>query len=169
MCGIAGTIFFSLTGDPAIRIRHFGRALAHRGPDGSGWLTSDGLTLSCKTNDETATGSARVLFVHRRLAILDLSNASAQPMVSLDGRFAITFNGEIYNYIELREQLAKDWRFRSTGDTEVFLAAYAVWGTEAFKKLVGMYAAAILDVERKTVCLVRDPFGIKAALYRAMF
>src|SRR5229473_3068968 len=116
MCGIAGIV--SLDGtpvprlDPALAV--LDRMIAHRGPDGSGAWTST----------SRAAGLA-----HRRLAIIDLSDAARQPML-VPGPLAITYNGEVYNYLELRKALAHDWDFRSNSDTECILATYARYGTE---------------------------------------
>jgi asparagine synthase (glutamine-hydrolysing) len=111
-------------------------------------------------------GVPQAVFVHRRLSILDLHESGRQPMTWGDGRYAIAFNGEVYNYLELRGELERlGHRFRSTGDTEVVLASYAQWGTAAFARFVGMFAFAILDVQERKVVLCRDPFGIKPLYY----
>ena len=122
-------------------------SMAARGPDGSGlWASPDG----------------RTALAHRRLAIIDLTEAGAQPMASADARLHITFNGEIYNYRELREALAAEGEvFRSHSDTEVLLALYARRGATMVHALRGMFAFAIWDEARKTLFLARDPFGIK--------
>ncbi len=102
----------------------------------------------------------------RRLSIIDLSETGHQPMPSSDGRYWIIFNGEIYNYVELRMELeALGHRFRSHSDTEVLLAAYAQWGPKALLRLVGMFACAILDTHERKLFLARDPFGIKPLYY----
>lgn len=109
---------------------------------------------------------SEVLLLHRRLSILDLSEAGAQPMGTPDGRYYITYNGEIYNYVELRSELeTKGYTFTSRSDTEVLLAAYAAWGASALHKFVGMFAFAILDTVRRVVFLARDCFGIKPLYY----
>jgi asparagine synthase (glutamine-hydrolysing) len=126
-------------------------SLAHRGPDASGLQ---------------AWPEKGVVFGHRRLAIIDLSDAGRQPMVSADGRFAITFNGEIYNYRELRAQLTdRGHEFRTHTDTEVLLAAYAEWGEECLEQLRGMFAFAIADFAQGDVFLARDRFGIKPLVW----
>lgn len=120
-------------------------SLAHRGPDDDGvWCdTNAGLALS-----------------HRRLSIIDLSESGHQPMLSASGRYAMTFNGEIYNYIELRNQLQQDWRGQS--DTEVLLAAFNAWGIEkTLKSIVGMFALALWDREERRLTLARDRLGEK--------
>ncbi|MGC8875438.1 MAG: asparagine synthase (glutamine-hydrolyzing), partial [Chloroflexia bacterium] len=120
--------------------------LAHRGPDGVGtWAPPSG-------------GCA---MAHRRLAIIDLSEAGKQPMVSLDGRLAIVFNGEIYNYLELRRELESGWAFRTRTDTEVLLAAYARWGASCLDRFVGMFAFAVWDEREGALFAARDRFGVK--------
>ncbi len=139
--------------------------LRHRGPDDHGWLSYSrhGLLTGQGAPDD---GPAEVVLLHRRLSILDLSEAGRQPMATPDGRFHIVFNGEIYNYLELREELAAaGFKFRTGTDTEVLLAAVARWGTEALQRLVGMFAFAVLDTQTRTLLLVRDFFGIKPLFY----
>jgi len=125
--------------------------LAHRGPDASG---------------VQAWPESGLAFGHRRLAIIDLSEAGRQPMASADGQLAITFNGEIYNYRELRVQLRdRGHEFHTQGDTEVLLAAYAEWGVDCLSRLRGMFAFAIADFARQEVFLGRDRFGIKPLVW----
>jgi len=120
-------------------------SLAHRGPDGGGLLHRPDVTLG-----------------HRRLAILDLSDAGRQPMTSPDGRYTIVYNGEIYNFLELRARLTALGRsFKSESDTEVLLAAYAQWGPECLPRCNGMWAMAVWDDAEKTLFLARDRFGKK--------
>lgn len=121
--------------------------MADRGPDGAGaWKSED----------------RRVTLGHRRLSIIDLNERANQPMVSADGRYVITFNGEIYNYRSLRDQLAgRGWRFRTTSDTEVILALYQEKGRESVNELRGMFAFAIWDNVQGSLTLARDPYGIK--------
>jgi asparagine synthase (glutamine-hydrolysing) len=127
-------------------------AEAHRGPDDSGFFRSEG------------TPGAALGF--RRLAIMDLSMDGHQPMIDPRERNAVVFNGEIYNYGQLREQLAAEGcEFRSRGDTEVLLKAYARWGTDALGRLRGMFAFAIYDPRRREVLLARDRLGIKPLYY----
>jgi len=125
--------------------------MAARGPDGAGeWVSSDG----------------RVGFGHRRLSIIDLSDAGAQPMSNADGTLIITFNGEIYNYRELRHGLeAQGYVFQSNSDTEVLLHLYAEKGEEMVCELRGMFAFAIWDINRRKLFLTRDPYGIKPLYY----
>lgn len=149
MCGIAG-IFHIETAKPVdpARVRKMTDSLLHRGPDGSGVWTAPGVGLG-----------------HRRLSIIDLEG-SPQPMHTADERFTISFNGEIYNFRELREELSKlGYEFRTEGDTEVILAAWAHWGAEAVSRLHGMFAFAIHDAKEKTLTLVRDRLGVKPLYY----
>ena len=148
MCGIAGFLATGSGGRGAELLAAMGGAMAHRGPDGSGeWLSPDG----------------RAGLAHRRLAILDLTEAGAQPMLSLDRRFAISFNGEVFNYREIREELkGRGHAFRSDSDTEVMLAACREWGVEgATSRFIGMFAFALWDDRERRLSLVRDRLGIK--------
>lgn len=149
MCGIAGIYAYdrdapTVDRDELERVRD---AMWARGPDGAGlWMAADG----------------RAGLAHRRLSIIDLSEAGAQPMASADGRYQVTFNGEIYNYRDLRRELeGEGCRFRSGTDTEVLLHLYARRGAEMVRVLRGMYAFAIYDALERRLFLARDPFGIK--------
>src|SRR5205085_8973889 len=148
MCGIVGVL--TLDGPVDVRVvRIMTSSLRHRGPDGEG----------------VYTGGA-VGFGFRRLAILDLTTAGDQPMLSSDGRLALVFNGEIYNYVELRAELQSlGHHFRSTGDTEVLLHAYQQWGRDCLRRLNGMWAFLIHDTRNGTIFGSRDRFGVKP-LYR---
>lgn len=143
MCGIAGYIGISAAwGEPLLR--RMADAQVHRGPDGDGYLT-DGL----------------IGLAHRRLAVIDRAGGQ-QPMRSADGRYAMVYNGEVYNYRELRAELTGlGHHFSTEGDTEVVLAAWVQWGRAAFDRFEGMFALAIADLERGEVVLARDQFGIK--------
>jgi asparagine synthase (glutamine-hydrolysing) len=149
MCGIAGVVRFGPNGErvDATLAPALGRALAHRGPDGDGsYLSPDG----------------RALLVHRRLAIIDLSPAAAQPMASRDGRYRIVFNGEIYNYRELRAELERSGQRFSTGsDTEVLLRLLMLHGPTGLALARGMFALAVWDEQQRTLLAARDRYGIK--------
>jgi asparagine synthase (glutamine-hydrolysing) len=169
MCGIAGAI--SSGGiDPSVLIP-MGDRIAHRGPDGEGYLLGSpgSARLRRSSREEVAeTGDTRaaVGFAHRRLTIIDLSERSDQPLVDGSGDYAIAYNGELYNYLELREELRRlGHSFRSEGDTEVVLEAYKAWGTECVDRFVGMWAFAVLDRRARTVLLSRDRFGVKPLYY----
>lgn len=152
MCGIAG-IYAPRGGEGLVEtVRAMSDALAHRGPDGSGvWGDPRG----------------RCALGHRRLAIIDLGEEGAQPMRSADGRFALTYNGEIYNFKELRAELeGRGTRFRGHSDTEVLVEAIAAWGVEAaLERAVGMFAAALWDLEEGRLWLFRDRAGKKPLYY----
>ncbi|MGI9168225.1 MAG: asparagine synthetase B family protein, partial [Pyrinomonadaceae bacterium] len=133
------------------------QTIEHRGRNDEGIWTSQAI-------DETGR---RVCLGHRRLAIIDTSTAGHQPMLSADGRYAITFNGEIYNYRELREELKpRGYEFRTNTDTEVLLAAFAEWGADCLHRLNGMFDFAVWDHLERTLTLARDHVGIKP-LYSA--
>ena len=152
MCGIAGIL--NLDGAPASEstVTSMADAIIHRGPDGFGsW----------------AEGPAA--FGHRRLAIIDLSELGRQPMHTPDGRYVLTYNGEVYNFPELRAELERLGHvFRSHSDSEIVLHAWAEWGTKAVLRFNGMFAFAIFDRKEKRLNLVRDRYGIKP-LYYAQF
>ncbi|MFL6197459.1 MAG: asparagine synthase (glutamine-hydrolyzing) [Thermoanaerobaculia bacterium] len=155
MCGINGILRLTDAAPPIDpdEVRRTRDAMTARGPDGYGtWVSPDG----------------RVALASRRLAILDLSQAGAQPMASADGRFVIVVNGEIYNFLELRRELeAAGVAFRSRSDTEVILALYAREGPAMLSRLRGMYGLAIWDGREGSLLLARDPLGIKP-LYLAV-
>lgn len=149
MCGIVGIAAKHEVSAQALVLAS--DRVAHRGPDGSGLFIS---------------ASARVGFGHRRLAIIDLSDAGAQPMTSADGRYTITYNGEIYNFRELKAELtAQGRRFRSDCDTEVLLEGYALLGAGILSKLNGIFAFAIHDAATDEVLLARDHLGVKPLYY----
>ena len=162
MCGIAGIILPSSGTVAGTELESVSNALQHRGPDDVGFLGWRRGTTAVRTRDAKVAGGGQVGMVHRRLSILDLSPLGWQPMTSRDGRWMIVFNGEIYNFIELREELERAGDvFESHSDTEVLLAALVRWGEAALGKLVGMFAFALLDTVQGNVLLARDPFGIK--------
>jgi len=151
MCGITGIWNFDRKPVAESDILVFNNSLSHRGPDGSGIWRDDlnGLVLA-----------------HRRLAILDLTEAGAQPMEGSSGRFTITYNGEIYNFIELRASLIElGYVFKTNTDTEVILAAYDQWGEGMMHRFNGMWALAIWDNRNKSLFIARDRFGIKPLHY----
>ena len=149
MCGITGLI--NLNGEPVspVILRKMTDAIAHRGPDGEGHWIEGNVGLG-----------------HRRLAIIDLSPAGDQPMISADHRYVLIYNGEVYNYRELRTELEAEgvW-FRSQTDSEVVLYALARWGTEALLKFNGMFALALWNRKEQTLLLARDRYGIKPVYY----
>jgi asparagine synthase (glutamine-hydrolysing) len=152
MCGIAGIV--DRRGRQNRLVSRMLQTIAHRGPDGAG-----------VTVRETANGTA-VTLGHRRLSILDLSDAAAQPMADTTTQFAITFNGEIYNYLEIRAELMRAGvAFRSTSDTEVILEAYKAWGPACLSRFNGMFAFALYDAKRGVLFCARDRYGEKPFLY----
>ncbi len=143
MCSING-----FTWKDTELITRMNSVTAHRGPDGTGVFTDQGVSLG-----------------HNRLAIIDLTPTGAQPMTTSDGRYTVVFNGEIYNFKELRSELEPHFQFRSTSDTEVILYAYAKYGAECVKKFNGIFAFAIWDAQTKELCLARDQSGVKPLYY----
>ena len=155
MCGIVGSYIFKnssfvVTEPYIISMRD---TMAHRGPDGAGLWISD---------------SKRIGLGHRRLSIIDLSEAASQPMCNEDGNLWISFNGEIYNHLEIREELKSigghHWK-TDHSDTEVILHAFEEWGIECLHKLRGMFAIALWDARKGELWLVRDRIGIKPLYY----
>ncbi len=149
MCGIAGIVGSRPVNRQAVQAMT--NLMEHRGPDDGGlWASDDG----------------RVVLGHRRLAIIDPTKAGHQPMQSADGNLVVTYNGEIYNYLELAERLKGEGHvFRSQSDTEVLLAVYERWGTRGFSELNGMFAFAIFDSNTSQLICARDRFGEKPFLY----
>jgi asparagine synthase (glutamine-hydrolysing) len=149
MCGIAGAAGF-IDGDRVAAVRRMGDAQAHRGPDDEGQWTSGTIQ------------EFEVSLAHRRLAIVDLTPAGAQPMRNPATGDTLTFNGEIYNFKLLRQELtARGAHFVSNSDTEVILHAYAAWGIDAFRRFRGIFAFALWDARQRVLHLVRDPMGVK--------
>lgn len=145
MCGIAGILNQNNRSVSAPILNAMANSISHRGPDGDGSYVNENVGMA-----------------HRRLAILDLSSAAQQPMLTADKRYIISYNGEIYNFLEIKIALEKRGvRFNSRSDTEVVLQAFVQWGTAAFAKFNGMFALAIWDNETKTLYLARDRYGIK--------
>lgn len=168
MCGIAGIV--TPADLPVGQLARMADALRHRGPDGYGYLTyrpgeAPRLHLN-KSMPAYSQERATVGLAHRRLAIFDLSAGSLQPMPNRSGQIWLTYNGEIYNFPEIRRDLeAMGYTFSTTGDTEVLLHAYEAWGPDCVRHFVGMWAFAILDLRRQVVILCRDRFGIKPLFY----
>ena len=149
MCGICGELRFDGQAPDETALRNMTDKLARRGPDAGGRYVSGPLA-----------------FGHRRLAVIDLSERSAQPMVDATLDLVLVFNGTIYNYPHLREQLrARGYRFFSDGDSEVILKAYAEWGDDCPQYLQGVFAFAIWDVRRQRLFMARDRFGVKPLYY----
>jgi len=171
MCGVAGLLHYDGSPVDTGLLDAMGACLRSRGPDDVGFLgyspSSNGASPSpAKTREPESLAGASVGLLHRRLSILDLSEAGWQPMSTPDGRYHIVFNGEIYNYIELRYRLKDEGYIFSTGsDTEVLLAGYAHWGSDVLTHLVGMFAFAILDIQQNKLLVARDFFGIKPLYY----
>ena len=180
MCGIAG--FFNLDGSPLdlSLVAQANLVQRHRGPDDEGYLlvnTASGRTVSCggpdsdqrlslPAIDEFRDQNFDLALCFRRLAILDLSPTGHQPMCSADGKAWIVFNGEIYNYLELRSQLISlGHQFQTGSDTEVILAAYREWGNECLQHFNGMFAFVIWDASAKALFVARDRFGEKPFHY----
>ena len=152
MCGIAG--FCNWKKDWQKNIERMNEKMYHRGPDASGIWSSD---------------DHRVVLGHRRLSIIDLSPSGAQPMVSHNGRYVIAYNGEVYNYIKIKQMLLDEGRvtaFRGSSDTEVLLEAVSAYGfEEALKMIKGMFAIALYDQQEQTLFLARDRVGEKPLFY----
>lgn len=149
MCGITGLIHLNSAPVSPVVLKKMTDAIVHRGPDGEGHWIEGNVGLG-----------------HRRLSIIDLSPAGHQPMISNDHRYVLSYNGEIYNYRELRTELeATGYWFRSKTDSEVVLHALAHWGTAALLKFNGMFALAMWDRKDKTLLLARDRYGIKPLYY----
>jgi asparagine synthase (glutamine-hydrolysing) len=166
VCGIGGVWSRESIADPGRIAALFGDALAHRGPDGEGFLAipADAAIAPhvCRRRSVSGQPVLRGLLVHRRLSIIDLISGD-QPMALPEPKLWIVFNGEIYNYRELRRRLtdASGCVFRTNSDTEVILQTYRQWGVEGFRQLNGIFAFALYDVDRGWLVLARDPVGVK--------
>jgi len=147
MCGIAGIVGLNDLETAGNRIGRMNRSLAHRGPDATGVFVAEKVALG-----------------HLRLSIIDLSESANQPFFDASNRYVITFNGEIYNYLEVKRQLS-DYPFRTDSDTEVILAAYTMYGADCLSMLNGMFALAIWDRERRELFVARDRLGVKPLYY----
>lgn len=146
MCGISGILGRSANNKN--KIQSILKVQHHRGPDAEGIWEGEG-----------------IVFGHNRLSIIDLSAEANQPMESNCGRYVLVFNGEIYNYLELKKQLEDSYRFRTLSDSEVLLAAFQRWGIDCLNRLNGMFAFAIYDVQTRKLTLARDRFGVKPFNY----
>jgi len=153
MCGLVGIYTTDPSDNPDQRFSDAMKALDHRGPDDSGI-------------ERLQLADNRLLFGHKRLSIIDLSADGRQPMKSSNGQYTMTFNGEIYNYIELRNDLkGLGYSFLTATDSEVLLTAWQEWGVDCLNRLDGMFAFVIHDLKENTLHCVRDPFGIKPLYY----
>lgn len=151
MCGIAGIWQFNNNQLGIDKLKRFTDAMRHRGPDGADYKIFDNANLGLG---------------HRRLSILDLSEAGKQPMSYADGRYWITYNGEVFNFLELKSELMSlGFKFMTSTDTEIILAAYQMWGSDCQLRFNGMWAFAIWDQKEKSLFLSRDRFGIKPLYY----
>ncbi|HBJ34040.1 MAG TPA: asparagine synthetase B, partial [Planctomycetaceae bacterium] len=149
MCGIAGLIDYRGDVDLGVTVSAMVESIRHRGPDGQGVFVRDSVSLG-----------------HARLSIID-HEGGRQPMSTPDGQIQLTYNGEVYNYRELRTELeGKGYKFRASSDTEVVLYAYEEWGKRCVEHLEGMFAFAVADFRKRELFLARDHFGIKPLLYR---
>lgn len=174
MCGICGIYDLSGQANLLSEINRMSKIVQHRGPDDSGWLAvnrnsgtiSDRCTLPSATPDPVVQADVVLAFGHRRLSIIDLSPAGHQPMSDASGRYWIVYNGEVYNYVELRDELVALGReFRSNTDSEVVLQAFIEWGSECLTRFNGMWAFAIYDLKTMKLFCARDRFGIKPFYY----
>ena len=149
MCGIVGQVNFDQTPVCPKNLKMMTDVIAHRGPDGAGHWMDNNIGLG-----------------HRRLSIIDLSNAASQPMQTADHRYILSYNGEIYNFKELRAELKTlGYNFQSQTDSEVVLNSLAEWGSDALTKFNGMFALAFCDRKEKKLLLARDRYGIKPLYY----
>ena len=148
MCGIAGIFSHRTAEELAPLIQKMNAANAHRGPDDEGHWIQNGIALG-----------------HRRLSIIDISSAGHQPMLSDNGKVVVVFNGEIYNYLELKQSLSQYFSFQTNSDTEVIIAAYLQWGEQFVNQLNGMFAIAVYDATRDNLFLYRDRLGEKPLYY----
>jgi len=168
MCGIAGIIHKKReTIDPDLLLR-MAETLTHRGPDGEKFahFDSQNKTMSLYERTDPKETKGDVGFAHRRLSIIDLSEKASQPMQDASGDLWVIHNGEIYNYVEIKEELKQIGHvFHTRSDTEVILNAYKEWGVECFPRFNGMWAFVLLDLKNKTIIGTRDRFGIKPLFY----
>lgn len=147
MCGIAGILHFGKSTHPGATVQKMTNALMHRGPDAKGIYEDEFISIG-----------------HSRLSILDLQERANQPFAAADGRYILSFNGEIYNYQELKKELSS-YSFRTESDTEVLVAGFSTWGIDCLKKIDGIFSFSIWDKESKSLWLVRDRMGVKPLYY----
>ena len=173
MCGIAGIVEIGAPknqrqANGPKTMKQMLDVIQHRGPDGYG-ISSYGFANDFEDKQisyqQAPIGNAKLLLGHRRLSIIDLSEQGRQPMLSNDKALEIIFNGEIYNYKELKEELKSKYSFKTQSDTEVLLAAYLEWGSQMLTRLDGMFALVILDKNRQKLICARDTSGIKPFYY----
>ena len=180
MCGIIGI----LSKEPSVRKSavNLNKMLKHRGPDDEGYVlinTENGRNISYSGDDSVEPVKQKLkhistadydgfdlIFGHRRLSIIDLSENGHGPMSDESGKIWITYNGEIYNYVELRDELKSyGFKFRTNSDTEVIIKSYQKWGEDCFNRFNGMWAFALWDSDTRKLILSRDRFGIKPLYY----
>jgi asparagine synthase (glutamine-hydrolysing) len=147
MCGITGILHFGSLEKSNEIIRKMTKSISHRGPDAEGFYSDTLISLG-----------------HRRLSIIDVTDQANQPMVDRNGRYILSFNGEIYNYRQIRSVLS-NWSFTTNSDTEVLLAAFSTWGIQCLNRIDGIFAFAIWDLHEKTLWLARDRMGVKPLYY----
>lgn len=171
MCGISGIVSFKGALDPKLIVA-MTDIVHYRGPDDFGYVCGDmenRTAIPFKDTGELLASPVKrwtLLLGHRRLSIIDLSERGHQPMFYGDGRLWLSYNGEIYNYIELREELkSKGYVFRTNTDTEVILASYQEWGIDCLTRFNGMWAFALLDLKRRALFCARDRLGVKPFYY----
>lgn len=166
MCGILGWAGITPVSQSERNFQSANSVAAHRGPDGEG---ISGININSRKIVDLDVGDSKsydVLLGHRRLAIIDVSKMGRQPMVDRSGLLSITYNGEVYNYLEVRKDLEElGHEFVSTSDTEVILSAYSEWGSECVNRFEGMWAFAIVDLRRNVLFCSRDRWGIKPFHY----
>jgi asparagine synthase (glutamine-hydrolysing) len=187
MCGIAGLVFFKKHGNQAQILKNMGNTIKHRGPNDEGYVIVHNQSITELIGDETSTEYTEKLkqsqrhpqsidhfqssdwnigLVHRRLSILDLSPNGHQPFGTPDQKIWLVFNGEIYNYLDIKKELLNDgFEFRTETDTEVVLYAYKKWGAKFVNKLVGMWALVIFNQETNEIFASRDRYGVKPFYY----
>ena len=148
MCGISGIARITNRETWVDKVRTINRLIAHRGPDAEGIWSNTFCVLG-----------------HRRLSIIDTSEAGNQPFHSTDKKLVVVFNGEIYNYLELKKELEATHTFTTQTDTEVIIAAYNMWGVDCVQHFLGMFAFALWDEEQQHVFIARDRLGVKPLYY----